>query len=330
VLEPQKELVREGLAQLYGCDTEEVAITRNASEGLQICQLGFDLQPGDEVVTTDQDYPRMLTTFEQRARRERIVLKKFKFPVPCEDMALLARKFEEQITPRTKLILMCHVINLTGQLMPVREVVAAARKHNVPVIVDGAHAFANLAFDGKSLDCDYYGTSLHKWLFAPHGTGMLYVRKSKIQSLWPMMAAPEKLDTDVRKFEEIGTHPAANFLAIGEALAFHAGIGPARKEARLRYLREYWVKRLAKNSRVHLNTSLKKECSGTQGNVRIDGLDTPKLQAWLWDKHKVFTVSIVHEDFNGLRISPSVHNTLPELDRFCEAIEEAMRDGLPA
>jgi len=223
LLEPQVETVRQRLARLFGCDTEEMAITRNASEGLQICQLGFDLEPGDEVLTTDQDYPRMLTTFEQRARREGIVLKKFPIPVPSEDDDEIVRRFEQHITERTRLILMCHVINLTGQILPVNRVVTMARARGIPVIVDGAHSFAHFEFTRDELDCDYFGTSLHKWLFAPHGTGFLYVRKDRIADLWPMMAAQEKQDDDIRKFEEIGTHPAANHLAISEAIGFHLG-----------------------------------------------------------------------------------------------------------
>jgi selenocysteine lyase/cysteine desulfurase len=329
VQEPQKETVRDGLARLFGCDAEEVAITRNASESLQVCQFGLALARGDQVLTTDQDYPRMLTTFDQRARREGIVVVKIKIPVPCEDLGEIVRRYEHALTERTKMILVSQVINISGQRMPVKEIVALGRARGIPVIVDGAHGFANLAFTHADLDCDYYGTSLHKWLFAPHGTGLLYVRRDKIRGLWPLMAAGEKQDEDIRKFEEIGTHPAANFLAIGEALAFHFGIGPANKEARLRYLRSYWVERLVRHDRVRLHTSLKKECSGTQGNVQIEGVDTRALQGWLWDKHKIMTVAIVHEDFEGLRVTPSVHNTLPELERFCAAMETALEKGLP-
>ena len=225
ILEPQREPVRQRLARAFGCDGEEIALTRNASEGLQICQFGFDLEPGDEVLTTTQDYGRMITTFKQRERREGIVLRQFDIPVPAEDPAEIVRLFESHITPRTRLILMCHMINLTGQILPVREVVAMGRRHGLPVIVDGAHSFAHFDFEHRDLDCDYYATSLHKWLFAPHGTGMLYVRRNLIADLWPLMAAPEPMSDDIRKFEEIGTHPAANYLAIAEALTFHQGLG---------------------------------------------------------------------------------------------------------
>jgi len=330
ILEPQREGVRQRMAREFGCDPEEIALTRNASESLQICQLGFDLKPGDEVLTTDQDYPRMINTFKQRQRREGIVLKQFPIPVPAEDPAEIVRRFEAGITPRTKLILVCHMINLTGQILPVREVTALGRKHGIPVIVDGAHALAHFAFKFSDIDVDYYGTSLHKWLFAPHGTGLLYVRKDKIAGLWPMMAAAETQDADIRKFEEIGTHPAANYLAIGEALTFHQGLGAKRKEARLVFLRDYWARRLLQNDRVRLHTSLKPGFACGIANVQVEGVDTGKLQQWLWREHRILTVAIHHKDFEGIRVSPSVYTTLEELDRFSEAVEHVIRSGLPA
>ena len=224
ILEPQRESVRKRMAREWGVDPEEVAFTRNASESLQTCQFGYDLEPGDEILTSTQDYGRMITTFKQRERREGVVLKQIELPVPAEDVAEVVRRFEEGITDRTRLILMCHMINLTGQILPVREVVAMARARGIPVIVDGAHALAHFQFTIPELECDNYSTSLHKWLFAPHGTGLLWVRRDQISDLWPLMAAPERMDGDIRKFEEIGTHPAANYLAIAEALTFHQGI----------------------------------------------------------------------------------------------------------
>ena len=328
ILEPQREAVRRRLARAFGASEEEIAITRNASESLQICQVGFDLRPGDEVLTTDQDYPRMITTWQQRERREGIVLRQFSIPVPAENPDQIVSLFEENLTPRTRLILMCHMINLTGQILPVREVVEMARRRGIPVIVDGAHAFAHIDFRHSDLNCDYYASSLHKWLFAPHGTGLLYVRKQKIRDLWPMMAAGVELDKNIRKFEEIGTHPAANFLAIAEALTFHEGIGPARKVARLRYLTRYWAKRLLENERVHLNTSLKPEFSGALANFRVDGLDSRDLVRHLWNQHRILVTGIVHKDCHGIRVSPAVYTTLPELDRFCDAVESVMRTGI--
>ncbi|MDH3213711.1 MAG: aminotransferase class V-fold PLP-dependent enzyme, partial [Myxococcales bacterium] len=307
VLEPQREPVRQSLARAFGCDGEEIALTRNASEGLQICQLGFDLEAGDEVLTTTQDYGRMVTTFRQRERREGIVLRQFEIPVPAEDPAEIVRRFEEHTNERTRLILMCHMINLTGQILPVREVVAMARRKSIPVIVDGAHSFAHFDFDHADLDCDYYATSLHKWLFAPHGTGMLFVRRDRIADLWPLTAAPEAMEGDIRKFEEIGTHPAANYLAIAEALTFHRGLGSRRKEARLVYLRDRWAKELAADSRVRLHTSLRPGFACGIATVQIEGVDTAELADYLWQRRRIFTVAILHDEFEGLRVSPSVY-----------------------
>ncbi len=330
VLEPQREGVRQRLAEQWDVDGEEIALTRNASESLQICQFGFDLAPGDEVLTTLQDYPRMVTTFRQRERREGIKLVQFPIPTPCEDPAEIVRLFEEHVTERTKLILVCHMINLTGQILPVKEVVALGRRRGIPVIVDGAHALAHFDFKLSDLDCDYYATSLHKWLCAPHGTGLLYVRKDRIKDLWPLMAADDKLDEDIRKFEEIGTHPAANYLAIGEALTFHQGIGAKRKEARLTYLRDRWAKRLLEHDRVRLNTSLKPGFACGIANVTVDGLDNGELAAWLWKERKILTVAINHDEVQGIRVSPNVYTTLEEIDRFCDAVEHAIEHGLPA
>jgi isopenicillin-N epimerase len=329
---PLREAVRRQLALQWGVDAEEIAITRNASEGLQICQFGIELQAGDEVLTTSQDYPRMIWTFKQRERREKIVLKQFDIPVPCEDPNQIVSLYEANMTPKTKLVLVSHMVNLTGQIMPVREVVAMARRRGVPTIVDGAHALAHFDFKLSDLDCDYYATSLHKWLFAPHGTGLLYVRKDKIRSLWPLMAAHSDRDNDIRKFEEIGTHPEANTLAIAEALTFHQALGGARKEARLIHLRDLWAKRLLASGRVRMHTSLKAappKLACSIATFQVDGIDPVKLQAHLWSEHRILTVPIVHSQFQGIRVTPSVYTTPGEIDRFCSAVERVIAKGLP-
>ena len=331
ILEPQREGVRERIAREWGVDPEEVAFTRNASEGLQICQLGVDLERGDEILTTTQDYGRMITTFNQRERREGVVLRQVKIPTPAEDPAEVVRIFEEAITPRTRMILVCHMINLTGQILPVRELTALGRRHGIPVIVDGAHALAHNHFTLRELEVDYYATSLHKWLFAPHGTGLLYVRREKIRDLWPLMAAPESMDDNIRKFEEIGTHPAANTLAVGEALTFHQGLGGERKAARLVHLRNLWADRLmAASHRVRLHTSLKPGLACGLATVEVEGVDTGALGAHLWANHRILTTPIGHAEFQGLRITPSVYTTTEELDRFCEVVERVIHRGIPA
>jgi selenocysteine lyase/cysteine desulfurase len=303
VLEPQREGVRARMAREWGVHPEEVAFTRNASESLQTMQLGIDLQRGDEVLTSTQDYPRMITTFRQRERREGIVLRQIRIPVPAEDPAEVVRLFEEAVTPRTRVILACHMINLTGQILPVRELNAMARRHGIPLIVDGAHALAHFDFSLADLDVDNYSTSLHKWLFAPHGTGLLYV---------------------------IGTHPAANYLAIGEALTFHQGIGGARKDARLVHLRDYWAKPLVELDGVRLHTSLEPGFACGIANVEIEGVEPGPLVNHLWDRHRIIAVAINHEEFRGIRVSPSVYTQLEELDRFVDAMGHVAKRGLPA
>jgi selenocysteine lyase/cysteine desulfurase len=327
-LEPMVEGVRIRLARSFGCDPEEMAITRNASEALEICQFGIDLEPGDEILTTNQDYGRMLTTWDQRARRENIVINKFPFVTPPKSMQDLVDMFEERITPRTKVILFCHVVNLTGQIFPVKEISQMARSRGIETIVDGAHAFAHFPFTRDDLQCDYYGTSLHKWLLAPIGTGFLYVKRDKIEKLWPLMAAPESRNGDIRKFEEIGTHPAAMHNAIAEALTFHHGIGAERKIVRLRLLRDRWMRRLEGQPGVQLHTSFDPAMAGGLANVGIEGIPPGDLAEHLWDKHKIFVVGIGHPDCTGIRVTPNVYTTLDEVDRFAEAMEDVIRNGI--
>ena len=328
ILEPQREPVRRRLARFSKCSPEEIALTRNASEGLQIVQNGLDLSSGDEVLTTTQDYGRMINTFKQRECRDGIVMKQFKIPVPAENDNEIVHLFEKNITPKTKMILMCHMINLTGQILPVKKVVRMARKYDIPVIVDGAHAFAHFDFDMTDLECDYYAISLHKWLCAPHGTGMLYVRKNKIPGLWPLQASNECGKDDIRKFEEIGTHPAANYLAIGDALTFHQGIGSKNKEARLTYLRDRWAKRLLKHDGITLHTSLNPKKGCAIATVQIEGIETSDVAKHLWSKYRIFVVAINHKEFTGCRITPHVYTTIEEIDRFSDAMETILKNGV--
>ena len=331
VLEPRVESCRRELASEFGCDPEEMAITRNASESLETLIFGIDLARGDEVLLTNQNYPRMITSWEQRARREGIVLKQISFPVPPPSAADVVERFRRAITPRTRVIEVTHITNLTGQILPVRDIVRLGRERGIEVFVDGAHAFAHFPFRRDDLECDYYATSLHKWLFAPIGTGFLYVRKEKQKTIWPLMAAPPALDENIRKYEEIGTHPAANHNAIAVALAFHRGIGAGRKAARLRFLRDRWARRLAAaDPRVKILTPLNDTDACGIGFVHVEGIDTEKLQAHLWEKHRIMTTPIVHPEFNGLRITPNVYTMPDEVDVFCARMEQILKQGLPA
>ncbi|HYT05396.1 MAG TPA: aminotransferase class V-fold PLP-dependent enzyme [Gemmatimonadales bacterium] len=330
ILEPEIEAVRHRLAASFGCEPEEMAITRNASEALETVQLGIPLARGDEVLTTTQDYPRMLTTWHQRERREGIVVREISFPVPPPSQDDLADRIARAMTPQTKVIHVCHITNLTGQIFPIRKIVRLARERGIEVIVDGAHAYAHFPFTRDELDCDYYGTSLHKWLLAPHGTGFLYVRKAKIERLWPLMAAPPEMNRDIRKFEEIGTHPAANHNAIAEALTFHEGLGAERKAARLRYLFQRWAKRLEQQPRVKILTPYDPAQSCGLASFAVEGLDVNKLVAHLWDKHRIIVTPIAHKEFSCVRVTPNVYTTVAEIDRFADVMEGVVKKGLPA
>jgi isopenicillin-N epimerase len=330
ILEPRIESVRRELAREFGCDAEEMAITRNASESQETMIFGLDLRRGDEVVLTNQNYPRMITAWRQRERRDGIVVKEVSFSVPPPSKQHIIDRFAEALTSRTKVIEVTHITNLTGQIMPVRELVELARPRGVEVFVDGAHAFAHFPFSRSDLGCDYYGTSLHKWLLAPVGTGFLYVARDRQKSLWPLMAATPEMDQNIRKYEEIGTHPAANHNAIAAALAFHRAIGGERKAARLRYLRDRWARRLlGESDRVSVLTPLDDPAqAGGIGLFTVSGLDPVRLQAWLMEKHRIVTTPIVHPEFSGVRITPNVYTTLDEIDLFAERTLAAIHQGI--
>jgi selenocysteine lyase/cysteine desulfurase len=331
------ETIRRRMAHEFGCDVEEIALTRGASESLQIAQNGIDLKAGDEVVTTEQDYPRMLTTWDQRMRRERIKVTRIQFPVPTTADDLYQR-FEEAISPQTKVFHFCHVTNLTAQMFPVARLARLARSKGIVTIVDGAHALGQFPFKLRDLECDAYGVSLHKWLLAPIGNGCLYVRREMIPRFWPLQAAPEQQDNDIRKFESIGTHPWAIRAALGEALAFHQAIGGERKAARLRYLTLRWANALKKYPRVKVLTDLSDPAQAwAVAAVYIEGIDVRDLARFLMDKYRIIVVPLVGGappnavfDYQAIRVSPNVYTTLEEIDTFVEAMEDAVKNGVPA
>jgi isopenicillin-N epimerase len=326
-LEQNKETARRRLAAEFGCDKEELAITRNSSEALQIAQNGIDLRPGDEVLTTEQDYGRMLTTWDQRARREGLTITRINFPVPTTQDDLYDR-FVKAITPRTKVLHFCHITNLTGQQFPVKRLSQLARQRGILTIVDGAHAFAHFPFKLADLDCDYYGTSLHKWLLAPHNTGFLYVRRERIEPTWPLTAAPARSNKDIRKFEEVGTIAAAPFAAINEALAYHQAIGVERKAARLRYLTMRWANRLKSNPRVKFHSSLQPGDTFGLANVGVDGIPAADINRFLWSKYRIITTAITRDDYQGIRVTPNIYTTLEEIDTFSMAMEDLLKNGI--
>ena len=325
------ETVRRELAKEFGCDTEEMAITRNASESLQILQNGIDLVAGDEVVTTDQDYPRMLTTWDQRMRRDKVVIKRVQFPVPATADDLYTR-IEQAITPKTKVLHFCHITNLSGQLFPVQRLCRMARTRGITTIVDGAHAGAQFPFKLRELECDSYGVSLHKWLLAPNGTGLLFVKRDMIGKFWPLQAAPATSTTDIRKFEEIGTAPAAIKAGIADALAFHQAIGAERKAARLYYLTMRWASALRSQPRIRMHSSLKPGETWGLATGGIDGMEVGKMTSFLWDKYRIVVAGLSGGkppaqtfDWQGIRVTPNVYTTIGEIDTFIEAMQQLVK-----
>jgi selenocysteine lyase/cysteine desulfurase len=328
--------IRERMAKEFGAGPDEIALTRGASESLQIVQNGLDMKPGDEVLTTEQDYPRMLTTWDQRMRRDGIKVTRLQFPVPTTGDFLL-NMFEKAITPRTKVIHHTHITNLTAQMFPVQRIARMARARGIITIVDGAHALGQFPVNLRELECDAYGVSLHKWLLAPIGNGLLYVRKEMIPRFWPLQAAPEQQDDDIRKFESIGTHPWGIRAALGEALAYHQAIGGERKAARLRYLTLRWVNALKKYPRIQILTDMSEPAQAWAiAAVNIKDIDVSDLSKFLLDKYRIVNVGLKGGappnqvfDYQCLRVSPNIYTTLEEIDTFIGAMEDALKNGVP-
>jgi selenocysteine lyase/cysteine desulfurase len=329
VLEPRLESVRRDLAADFGCDPEEMAIVRNASEANETMIFGTDLKAGDEVVFTTQNYPRMQNAWRQRQRRDGIVLKPVKIETPVASTQSYVQKIADAITPRTRVIEIMHISFQTGYIAPVREIADLANSRGIRLFIDGAHAFGHFPFKRDDLAVDYYGTSLHKWMHAPIGTGFLYVRRDKIPSLWPLMAGSVEQESNIRKYEEIGTHPAANHNAIAVAIAFTRGIGMDRKIARLRYLRDRWANKvLAASDRAKMITPIGPNASGAIGVFTVEGMDMAKLGGWLLAKHNIVTTPMVTDEFHGMRITPNVYTTLDEVDLFADRVITAIKTGV--
>lgn len=267
----------------------------------------------------------MITAWQQRERREKIVLKQVDFATPVKNPADLVHLYEQAITPRTRVIHVSQVVFMTGQMFPIKEICALARARGITSVVDGAHAFAHVPFQFSDIDCDFYGASLHKWLSAPIGTGVLYVRKDRIEKHWALMAAPPSMDKNIRKYEEIGTHPAAMHNATLQALEFHEQIGAERKFARLRYLKNRWAERLGKVPGAQVLVGLDANQSGAFATIHFDTIEPGKLGEALFSKYNIFVTPIVAPFLNGVRVSANVYTSPEEIDQFCSAVEAITR-----
>jgi len=312
--------MQEKLAELAGCTAEELIITRNTTESLDLVIAGYPWQAGDEAVMAEQDYGAMLNMFEQVSRRHGMVNKKVSVPLHPKSDEEIVELYERAITPKTKLLMVCHLINITGHVLPVRKICDMAHSKGVEVMVDGAHSFAHLQFSVKDLDCDYFGTSLHKWLSVPLGSGMLYLKKDKIPKIWPLLAEWDKDDNDIRRLNHTGTHPVATDLAISNALEYLYRLGPERKEARLRYLQNYWTDQVRDLPHIILNTPKERQRSCGIANVGVKDMTPHDLADTLMKKYKIWTVAIDGAGVHGCRITPNIYTTTKELDEFVKAL----------
>ena len=317
-----KKAVAAKLAKLGGCSPEELIITRNTTESLDMVIGGLDWKAGDEAVMAEQDYGAMLEMFKQVAKRHGVVNKIVSVPNHPSSDEEIVELYSKAITEKTRLLMVCHMINITGHILPIRKICDMAHKKGVQVMVDGAHAFAHFQFSLPDLDCDYYGSSLHKWLSAPLGAGMLYVKKGNAAKVWPLLAEGDKKDDDIYRLNHIGTHPVHTDLAIGDAVDFHQKIGGERKEARLRYLQNYWTSKVRNLPHVIVNTPVDPKRSCGIANVGIKGMKPKELADTLMSKYKIYTVAIDGANVFGCRISPNLYTTPAELDVFVKALGE--------
>jgi selenocysteine lyase/cysteine desulfurase len=321
ILDRGREPLRRELARIAGCSAEEIAMNRNSSEGLETIIFGLQLKAGDEVIASKQDYPSMINAYRQREIRDGIKMVWINLELPSEDEDYIVSQYVKAFTPKTKLVHVTHVINWNGQILPVKKIAQEAHKRGIEVIVDGAHSFAHMDFKIPDLEADYYAASLHKWLYAPIGSGLLYMKKEKIKTVYPLFAAPDNpLKEDIRKFEHLGTRPFYIEQAIGKAIDFHDMIGPERKEKRLHYLKNYWMEKVQHIPKVTINTSLNPKWGCAIGSVRVEGRQMLELDFYLFNNYKIHTVGIDWENIHGVRITPNVYTTIQNLDVLVEGI----------
>jgi selenocysteine lyase/cysteine desulfurase len=322
-----KKLAIERLAKVAGCSPEELGITRNTTESLDTVIAGFDWKEGDETIMAEQDYFSMLSMFKQVSERYGVVNKMVSVPNHPANDEEIVNLYANAITPKTRLLMVCHMVNVTGQILPVRKICDMAHSRGVQVLVDGAHAFAHIKFSIPDLHCDYYGASLHKWLSVPLGAGLLYVKKEHIPSIWPLLAPGEKAMDDIGRLNHTGTHPVATLLALQNAVDFYEKIGAERKEARLRYLQNYWTDKVRSLPHVVLNTPADPARSCGIANVGIKGMKPQELADTLLKKYKIYTVAIDGANVHGCRITPNIYTTTKELDTFIMALKEIKAQG---
>ena len=321
-LNKNKDRVTHELANLVGSSTDQIAITRNATESLDLIISGFPWKKGDEAIYAKQDYGTMKEMFEQISNRYGVVNKVISVPNHPKNDDEIVSLYESQITNKTKLIMVCHMINITGQILPIKKICEMAHNYGVEVMVDGAHCVGHFDFSIDDFNCDYYGSSLHKWLATPLGAGLLYVNKNKTHKIWPLLANGNTNKSDIKRLNHIGTHPVHTDLAISNSIDYLKWIGMERKEKRMRFLQRYWSNKLRNVKNVIVNTPLDIDRSCGIGNVGLTNMSPSKMEDLLFEKYKIFTVAIDYANVKGCRISPNIFTTTKELDSFVDAVKE--------
>tara|TARA_B100000123_G_scaffold29491_1_gene19908 strand:+ start:3019 stop:4278 length:1260 start_codon:yes stop_codon:yes gene_type:complete len=321
-LNKNKDRVTSELANLVGSSPDQIAITRNATESLDLVISGFPWKKGDEAIYAKQDYGTMKEMFEQISNRYGVVNKVISVPNHPKNDEEIVSLYESQITSKTKLIMVCHMINITGQILPIKKICEMAHNYGVEVMVDGAHCVGHFDFSIDDFNCDYYGSSLHKWLATPLGAGLLYVNKNKTHKIWPLLANGNTNKSDIKRLNHIGTHPVHTDLAISNSIDYLKWIGMERKENRMRFLQRYWSDKLRNVKNVIVNTPLDIDRSCGIGNVGLTNMSPSKMEDLLFKKYKIFTVAIDYANVKGCRISPNIFTTTKELDSFVEAVKE--------
>jgi selenocysteine lyase/cysteine desulfurase len=310
------------LARLAGCSPEELIITRNTTESLDLIIGGMHWKAGDEAVMAEQDYGSMLEMFKLVAKKNGVVNTIISVPNhPASDEEIVDL-YAKAITPKTRLLMVSHMVNITGHILPIRKICDMARSKGVEIMVDGAHAFAHIQYNISDLNCDYYGASLHKWLSTPLGAGILYVRKEKISNIWPLLAEGDRKEDDISRLNHIGTHPVHTDLAIDGAIDYYEKIGAEKKETRLRYLQQYWTSKVRTIPNVVVNTPVEATRACGIANVGIKGMKPAELADTLLKKYNIYTVAIDYANVQGCRICPNLYTTLPELDVLIKALKE--------
>lgn len=317
---PDKKRVVQSLAEVVGCEADSLILTRNTTESLNSVIKGIPWKAKDHIIFANQEYGAMQQMIRQVAKRFNLAITNLDIPMHPESDEEIVAQYEALIKPQTRLILVSHMVNITGHILPIKKICDMAHGHGVEVLVDGAHCIGHFDFKIDDLNCDYYGSSLHKWLATPLGCGLLYINPKHQDTLWPLFTEDHQMTEGIQRFGHQGTHPVYHDLAIENAITYYQALGPHRKEERLRTLATRWMDALRDHENIRLNTPNQKERYAGIANVGLKNMRASELATKLMDKHGIFTVAIEGAGVDGCRITPNVFTTDEEIDEFTKAM----------